>query len=64
MIHGTSSEEPKKVFKDFLPGSTNPPNYYSNGGSLYGMGLMDVGKKTPELVKYFTEIIKNPQYNN
>ncbi|EGR26895.1 proteasome regulatory complex component protein, putative [Ichthyophthirius multifiliis] len=64
MIYSTCQEDPKKIFKDFLPGNTNPPNFYSNGGSLYGIGLMDVGKKTPELIKYFTEIIKNPQHNN
>lgn len=63
MIHGNSTEDPKKIFKDFLPGTT-PPNFYSNGGALYGMGLVDVGKKSPEIIRYLSEVIKNPSYNN
>lgn len=54
------------MFADFIPGSKSAANQGSNpnanGGSLYGMGLMHEGSKNQEIIDYFIDILKNPEY--
>lgn len=42
----------KKVLAKFLPGSTDNTvaNYYPNGGSLYGLGLLYTGTSEQEII--------------
>lgn len=34
-----------EIYKEHLPGNNPNPNYYANGGALYGLGLINVGNK-------------------
>lgn len=66
VIHKGSQKDYKKIFEDFLPGSTTKlqqgKNPNSNGGALYGLGLMHEGSKNPELMNYFKSILSNGEY--
>lgn len=67
MIHSGEPEKARQIFATHLPkgqagGNTaGQPNYYSNGGSLYGIGLMHAGTRDPETIRYLTDLIKDPQ---
>ncbi|EAR85471.2 26S proteasome regulatory complex, subunit RPN2 (macronuclear) [Tetrahymena thermophila SB210] len=69
MIHSGKPEQAKQIFASHLPkgqagGNTGgAPNYYSNGGALYGIGIMHSGTRDPETIRYLTDIIKDPQQN-
>lgn len=71
MVHQGQPEQAKQVFATHLPKAASAanapgaatPNYYSNGGALYGIGLMHQGTRDAETLKYLTEIITDPQQN-
>lgn len=45
VIHRGDPAKGMEIFKDYLPGSGPNPNYYANGGALYGLGFVNLCSK-------------------
>ncbi len=37
--------------------------HYSNGGALYGLGLLYTGTSNEDIINYFMQIFVNPTHN-
>lgn len=55
----------RKFVNKFLPGVTENsiPNYYPNGGSLYGLGLLYTGTSNQEIIDLMIDVTTNPTFN-
>ena len=55
----------KSVFGKFLPESNTGDgvNHYSNGGALYGLGLLYTGTSNQTILDYLMEKTTNPTLN-
>jgi 26S proteasome regulatory subunit N2 len=55
----------KKVLQKFLPESNqgDAVNHYSNGGALYGLGLLFTGTSNQEIIDYIIGISTNPNHS-
>lgn len=55
----------KSVFGKFLPESNTGDgvNHYSNGGALYGLGLLYTGTSNQTILEYLMEKTTNPTLN-
>ena len=63
LIHKNNRD--KQVFKKFLPenNSGDGINHYSNGGALYGLGLLYTGTANEDIIQYILEKTTNPTLN-
>lgn len=55
VIHKGNLSQGRKVLEPYLPGNTS--NAHTNGGSLYGLGLVYAGQHT-EILKYLRDIVE------
>ena len=55
----------KKIFQKFLPESNqgDAVNHYSNGGALYGLGLLYTGTNNQDIVDYIIGVSTNPTHS-
>jgi 26S proteasome regulatory subunit N2 len=56
----------KKIFQKFLPESNQGDavnHHYSNGGALYGLGLLYTGTNNQDIVDYIMNVTKNPTHS-
>jgi len=53
------------VFNKFLPENNqgDAVNHYSNGGALYGLGLLFTGTSNQDTIDYIVGITQNPTHS-
>ena len=62
-IHRTNYSKAMDILQPYFPGASPNPQYYTHGGSLYGLGLIHAGKKNQDVIDFLINAIKNPQNN-
>lgn len=63
LIFGNTKD--RKVFNKFLPENNqgDGANNYSNGGALYGLGLLFAGTSNQEILDYIISVTTNPTHS-
>ena len=62
-IHMGNVEKGHDIMKPYLPGTTNMPSVYAQGGAFYGLGLIYANTNDPNILKILLDALNKPSNN-